>query len=169
VEAQAPRVNTHHNAERAPVALILTRKASHVVHRRIGALAKRWTVHPKTPDRWAREGVRVGDGEERVHLPPPDFVVNSVRFWKDETAAAFDEVVEILTRGEKLPSHLAKLAEEWRRRALEKRESKAAASENAGGGFGFSAARPGPGKGAYTAQGLEGSNPSAPTTTKGGG
>jgi hypothetical protein len=67
---------------------ILTRRAGAKIYRTIGALARRYEKHPKTIDRWAHEGVRVGD--EIVPLPPADLVVNGVRHWEDPTLDAFD-------------------------------------------------------------------------------
>jgi len=79
------------------VALILTRKASHVIHRTVGAVATReGGVHVKTIDRWLREGVRAGD--ERVEFPKPALVINSVRFWKDEQLEQFEREVEAAVR-----------------------------------------------------------------------
>lgn len=75
------------------MALILTRKASHVVRRTVGATAKRFGgVHVKTIDRWLKDGVRAGD--ERVEFPKPDLIVNSIRFWKDEQLDEFEREVE---------------------------------------------------------------------------
>jgi hypothetical protein len=125
----------------------MTLKPGATMFRAVGAVATMCgDVHEKTVDRWQREGVRAGD--ERVWFPPEDVRLNGYRYWCDATIHAFTEVVQILTRGEELPPHLAQLVERWRQRALEKyhkEESETPPTAVAGGGV-FSEGRAGQGR-----------------------
>jgi hypothetical protein len=60
---------------------------------------------------------------QRIHYPPPDLEINGKKYWADQTADKFDEVVARLTRGDPLSPELAALVEAWRPHPAAARET----------------------------------------------
>lgn len=69
---------------------IVTRKPGGKFYRSVGAVAARYSKHPKTIDRWLKDPA--------VGFPEPDLVIRKVRHWLDATLDEFDEAQRDLAR-----------------------------------------------------------------------